>query len=187
LRDAAHVTLGDLRDLHARDYRLSGRRSGTRRAQLWRRILEHFGEREPAVRVTFARVDAYLAARVAEGAARGTAQQEVAALRRGFTLARRAELLRPDEGPAHWPAPRVQNTRSGFFEKDDLERVLAHLPPDLADLVTFLYLTGWRRGEAVALAWSQVDRKARVLRIETTKSGEPRTRRTARSPSLPTC
>ena len=39
----------------------------------------------------------------------------------------------------------------------------------------FLWWTGWRSGEACRLEWRQVNATAGVIRIENTKSGEPRT------------
>lgn len=39
----------------------------------------------------------------------------------------------------------------------------------------FLFWTGWRNGEALGLRWKNVNRTAKVVRIETSKSGEPRT------------
>ena len=37
------------------------------------------------------------------------------------------------------------NARTGFFEPEQFEAVCAHLPAYLRPLVTFMYLTGWRR------------------------------------------
>jgi integrase len=67
--------------------------------------------------------------------------------------------------------------RSGFFEKPDLDALLAELPEPLRPLITFLHLTGWRSGEATGLTWSQVDFGAGMLRLEpgTTKNSEGRT------------
>ena len=47
--------------------------------------------------------------------------------------------------------------RSGFFEPGDFAALVVELPSDIAALVRFLCLTGWRRGEGVGLMWAQVD------------------------------
>ena len=49
-------------------------------------------------------------------------------------------------------------------------------PEDLRDLARFGYLTGWRVGEIVTLAWSDVDRAGQriTLRSEHSKDGQPR-------------
>ena len=43
------------------------------------------------------------------------------------------------------------NTRQGFFERPDLEAVVAALPGYLQDFTRFAYLTGWRKGEIIPL------------------------------------
>jgi integrase len=52
------------------------------------------------------------------------------------------------------------NTQQGFFERPDLEAVVAALPDDLRDFTRFAYLTGWRKGEIISLKWTDVDRDA---------------------------
>ncbi len=82
--------------------------------------------------------------------------------------------LLPHEVPA-FPTLSAGKARAGFFEREEHEPLRAALPPDEGDLVEFLYWTGWRSGEAKALEWRNVDLKAGIIRIEETKSGEPRT------------
>ncbi|HYC60748.1 MAG TPA: hypothetical protein VEK79_14390 [Thermoanaerobaculia bacterium] len=50
-----------------------------------------------------------------------------------------------------------RNARQGFFEHDEYERVITHLPDYLEDACRFAYLSGWRRGEVFALEWTDVD------------------------------
>jgi integrase len=70
--------------------------------------------------------------------------------------------------------PRVHNARQGFFEEADLQAVLPHLPDHARNLVEFLYLTGWRVGEALKLRWSDVDWERRSVWLRDSKSREPR-------------
>ena len=69
------------------------------------------------------------------------------------------------------------NTRQGFFERPDLEAVVAALPDYLRDFTRFAYLTGWRKGEIISLRWTDVDRDAGAsrLRPEAAKTGRGRT------------
>jgi integrase len=69
------------------------------------------------------------------------------------------------------------NTRQGFFERPDLESVVAALPVYLHDFTRFAYLTGWRKGEIISLKWTDVDRDARAIRLrpEAAKTGRGRT------------
>jgi integrase len=108
-----------------------------------------------------------------EGAANATIQNELAALKRMFNLAVRAERLtsRP-----YIPSVHVRNTREGFFEPADLDRLITAMPQAEAAVTRFASLTGWRRGEIFPLQWSAVDFTAGVVRLApgTTKNDEGR-------------
>jgi integrase len=80
-----------------------------------------------------------------------------------------------NEVPAAWPSIKAAKPREGFFDRAEHERVRAALPPDEGDLAEFLFWTGWRVGEVNGLRWKNVNRTAKVIRIETSKSGDPRT------------
>lgn len=69
-----------------------------------------------------------------------------------------------------------ENTREGFFEHDEVMRVIAHLPAYLQEVERFAYLTGWRAGELRQITWHQVDRKAATIHLSgrQTKNGRPR-------------
>ena len=175
-REAEKVLLTDLRALIEADYRLNALRSGKRLAQSWAHLAAFFGERETAISITAPRLASYVTSRTDdEGAAPATVKNELAALKRAFTLARKSGTLLPNEVPAGFPTIAPSAPRSGFFERDEHEAVRAALPPDEGDLAEFLFLSGWRKSEALGLRWQNVDEGAGVLRIETTKNGEPRT------------
>jgi integrase len=173
--EADKVTLADLRALIEGDYRLQGRRSGRRMRESWNHLEAFFGEREKVLAITPPRLAAYVTLRTDEGAAAGTVKTELSALKRAFNLARKAGVLLPNEVPAAFPTIAASRPRPGFFERPEHEAVKAALPADCADVAEFLFWSGWRKGEALGLRWSNVDMKAQVIRIETTKSGEPRT------------
>jgi integrase len=69
------------------------------------------------------------------------------------------------------------NRRQGFFERPDLEAVVAALPDNLRDFTRSAYLTGWRKGEIISLKWTDVDRDAGAIRLrpEAAKTGRGRT------------
>jgi integrase len=112
--------------------------------------------------------------RPAAKAANATIRNELAALRRMFTLAIQASKIA--QAP-HVPSLRVSNSRSGFFEMEHFLAVLKHLPVDLRPVVEFAYLTGWRRSEILGLEWRNVDFRAGEVRLDpgATKNGEART------------
>jgi integrase len=109
-----------------------------------------------------------------EGAANGTINRELAALKRALMLAHRAERI------GRMPLIEMlqeANAREGFFEREQFEAVCRHLPDPLRPLATFAYITGWRtKSEVLSLQWRQVDFEAGTVRLEpgTTKNREGR-------------
>jgi len=178
--------VGGLRWLHEKQYDLDGLRSKERIQQYWKHIERLFGAGTRAVEITPTRLDGYAASRLKEGAARQTVNNELAALRRGFRLALEKGLL--SVAPI-FKLPKVKNARSGFFEDGDMAALLLELPKDArADVVEFLYHTGWRSGEGRLLQWAFVDMAGESIRLEQSrsKSGKPRVFPFRLSPPLKT-
>jgi integrase len=67
-----------------------------------------------------------------------------------------------------------QRVRRGLIEDGHLAAILAALPEHLRPIVSFLRWTGWRRAEALGLEWRCVDWAGQEIRLETSKTGEPR-------------
>lgn len=168
--DVEKTVFSDLKTMLLDDYTLSERRSKPRAELALKRLDETFG-RSRALDITSDRLAAYALARQAV-AARATVRMELTVLKRAFRLALRADKVATI--PA-FPTIHVDNARQGFFEEEEFLAVAAHLPDHVRSLSEFLYWTGWRKGEALALEWRSVDFKTGVIRIETTKNGEPRT------------
>ncbi len=167
------VTLSELKALAEKQYDLDGLRSKERVLQCWKHVEQFFGAETRVVEVTGVRLDDYATARLAEGAARQTINNELSALRRGFRLAIEKGLL------AVMPVfklPKATNARSGFFDEGEFAALLLELPADVRDLVQFLRATGWRRDEGRLLTWAAVDREGGTIRLEDarSKSGKPR-------------
>ncbi|TMQ50635.1 MAG: site-specific integrase, partial [Candidatus Eisenbacteria bacterium] len=68
----------------------------------------------------------------------------------------------------------VDNARQGFFEEEDVQALLPHLPSHARNLVEFLYLTGWRSSEAFRLQWADIDWKRKFVLLRDSKNREPR-------------
>ena len=89
------------------------------------------------------------------------------------------DFLLPDSlTPLAWIKPfNVENNVcTGFFEREQFERVRSYASP-LQAVVTFAYITGWRiRSEVLTLQWRQVDLKRGrvVLDPGTTKNDDGR-------------
>ena len=122
------VTVDHLLDSLKADYEANGRRSLDRLNISLGHLRPAFGLRR-AVHVTTADVTAYAATRQAAGAANGTINREVAALKRAYALALDAERLHR--------APRMRmlredNVRQGFFDRPQFEAVRSRLAPEPA-------------------------------------------------------
>jgi integrase len=167
------TTLDDLLAMVDADYRANGRKTVERVQYAAKHLRDFFGAACKAREITSDRITAFVAHRLAEGAAKATANYEQALLARGFRLAARAGKVaaRPEISMLH-----VDNARTGFFEREAFESVCRHLPEHLQPLVTAGYLTGWRRGELLSRMWKHIDLKAGWMRLEVgeTKNGKGR-------------
>jgi integrase len=96
------------------------------------------------------------------------------------TINRITQLLKQAYQFAKLPAPEIRklseigNVRSGFFSREEIRRVIANLPADLADSTSFAWCTGMRKSEIASLAWENVDGDVIRLRAEDAKSRKPR-------------
>jgi integrase len=170
---ADKVTVGDLLDTLAAEYKSNGRRVD-RLAVSLKHLRPVFDPRR-ALHVSSADVIAYSATRQAAGAANASINRELAALKRAYRLALTGERL--PRAP-HIPLLREDNVRQGFFERAAFEAVRSRLAPELRGLVTAAFITGWRvPSELQTLQWRQVDPKAGTVRLEpgTTKNRDGRT------------
>lgn len=103
-------------------------------------LTPHFGRRK-MTDITVPLIRQYIVKRQEDGAANATINRELAWLKQMFSLAIDAGKL--------MTRPKIallaeDNVRQGFFEQEQFEDVLAHLPDDLCAPVTFAYITGWR-------------------------------------------
>ncbi|MEN8375642.1 MAG: site-specific integrase [Gemmatimonadota bacterium] len=106
-----------------------------------------------AVDIDTAAVQGYIRTREKEGAKGGTINRELAALRRAMRLGQRVRMV--DHLPTFEMLP--ENVREGFITEDQFGSLLTELPDYLRPLVEFLYVTGWRVGDALSRTWKDVD------------------------------
>lgn len=121
-----------------------------------------------AVEVTTAMVEDFARRQLAAKKARATVNKKLQPLQQAFNLARKQGRL---TRTPYIPRLREDNARQGFFEAEDFEAVVATLPNPVDDIARFAYLSGWRKGEILSLGWEGVDRKAREVRLKTSKNG----------------
>ena len=174
-QDAERTTFEYLAQMVIDDYRVNRRKSERRAQEVIARLRTFFGMSR-ALEITSDRITAYIRFREEDPKPPqpATIKYELAVLKRMFTLAMRAGRLaqRP-----YIPSIEVRNTRTGFFEPSEFQKVLNRLSEEVKPVAEFAYLTGWRRGEILALEWRQVDLKAGTVRLDPgcTKNDEGRT------------
>jgi integrase len=151
-------------------YKAEGRLSSLRNAE---RMIRRWAPRFRGHRAIEITEEAILAHAVhrrdVDGAAVATVNLELRLLRRAFRLLRKRLPALPQI--QQLPGARV---RQGTVPEEAREAAEARMAPHAAAAVLFLRLTGWRTNEACRLEWRHVDWRAHLLRLETSKNGEPR-------------
>ncbi len=162
------TTVATILELVVEDYKAQGRRSLARCEFAVDDLTDALGDTR-ARDLTYSELNAYAANRRAKGWRPATIATNLAILRRGYTLARKAGLCaaRPE-----FPVIAVDNARQGFFERADFEKLRAQLRTETArNISTFAYLTGWRtKSEILPLTWDRVDFTAGVVRLDVRQS-----------------
>jgi integrase len=170
------LTLAQLFKLVEDNYKLRRNRSIATMRYCFKHLTQFFGERAKATRLG-ARLEDYVEHRRTEGAAEASIRTELALLNRGYRLAVAKRLLSPRSRPEiEKPAEDESRVRKGFITRTQLETLCRHLPPALADIVTFLFWSAWRVGEARTLEWRDYDRAEQVIRLRAEQSKNKRDR-----------
>ena len=167
------LQFGSLLDDLVSDYRVPRVKSLASVLSHLKPLRDHFGDWR-ALEINFRAIEAYVTTRREDEKSNATINRELELLRRALRRAHDRQLLHSI------PKVRVlpeNNTRQGFFERPDLEAVVAALPGYLQDFTRFAYLTGWRKGEIIPLKWTDVDPDAGAIRLrpEAAKTGRGRT------------
>ena len=154
-------TFEDLATMLLTDYEINGKRSVESARLSIKHLREFFGP-DRAIDITPDRVGKYVRERQREGAANGSINRELAALKRAFTLGTRAGKL---SSAPHIPLLEENNSRRGFLDHGSFLSLREALSTHLKDPVTFLYLSGWRVSEMRTLEWRDVDLAGREVRL----------------------
>jgi len=167
------LTFDDLAKMLLTDYEINGKRSVESVRLSLRHLRDFFGQ-DRAIDITADKVAMYVRDRQEEGAANGSINRELAALKRAFTLATRAGKL----GSAPYISLLEENnSRRGFLDHGGFLALRDGLSTHLKDPVTFLYLSGWRVSEMRTLEWRDVDLPGRELclrpEVSKNKDGRP--------------
>jgi integrase len=171
--DAERTTFADLARMISDDYATNKLRSAKRLKGSLKHLTAYFADYR-ANQIDTGAIRRYIAERQKEGTANATVNRELSALKRAFRLA--AQSNRVGSVP-HVPMLREANARRGFFERDQFEAVLKHLPTHLQSPFRVAYLTGWRGpSEILTRQKRHIDLANGWLRLDPneTKNGEAR-------------
>jgi len=158
------VIFNQLAENFLRDYRINKKKSLARAEKSVNRLKEVFeGIKVPEI--TTPRINAYIEDRINEGAANGTINRELSALKRMLNLGAKQTPPIVDRVP-HIPMLKENNARKGFFEHDEFLAVREALPEYMKGFFTFAYKSGWRLSEIAGISWRQVDRNQGIVRLE---------------------
>jgi integrase len=122
-----------------------------------------------AVDITPPRLRQYAMMRHKQGAANGTINRELSAIRRMFRLAVQDRLL--SQIP-HFPMLGEEGIREVYITPGEFNAILGNLPAHARGIIRFVWNTGWRITAACKLEWRDLDLEQGyfVLRRENAKN-----------------
>ena len=167
------VTLKHLTDALRIQYVEKGRKSTAKLERSLARIEEFFGANRKVVGIAEADISAYRAHRLKQKRTQyPTVNRELAALKAAFRLGLKQDKVR--RVPDITIQKEDSRAKDGEFSPEQLEKLLAELPPVLKPLTTFISRTGMRIEEPLGLRWSEVNLDRGELRIpgRRTKNGD---------------
>ncbi len=134
----------------------------------------YFGERK-LLEITVKKISEYKVLRKTEGAKPSTINRELAMLSKAFNLAFKEWEWIKENPLSKIPKEKEDNERDRWLTEDEEKRLLENSPHWLRDIIIFDLHTGLRQDELLSLQWNRVNLLRRVIIIQETKSGKPRT------------
>jgi integrase len=109
-----------------------------------------------------------------------TVAREINSLNAAFTYARQNGMDVPEQ--LRLKRPSVDDTRTRWLDSSERDRLIENCDPKIRRIVTFLFFTGTRLGEAFDLTWRDVTEDSVLV---TTRKGKNKSRRTRKIPLHP--
>src|SRR5215831_3163645 len=148
--------------------------------KVWKWVVEAsirpFFGRMKAARLSTDYMDDYRQQRLADGRSDATVNRELSILRTAFHNGRKRTPPKVLTVP-YFPMVQETTIRKGFLTDQQYAALRDALPQELKALFVVAYITGIRKGELLAIVWSQVDFESRIITLERdeTKGDEART------------
>jgi len=120
-------------------------------------------------------ISRYKSRRLQEGAKPATLNRELSVAKHAFNLGLKEWEWCKENPFCKVKMERENNARDRVLGYDEEERLLDVCPKWLAEIVTFALHTGARMGEILELTWRDVDLFRRVVVIQQSKTGKPKT------------
>jgi len=172
--DLKKLRYEEIRQTLLDDYAIRGNRSLRENGTIdGLKHVDTFFKGKSVARIDTTILRAFIKKRQAQGAEAGTINRNLALLRRMFFLVKQEGKV---QSVPFFPMLKENAPRKGFVTHEQFEKLIAELPERVRSIVTFLYFTGCRLGEAKKILWSQVDLQNHTVRLEgdQTKNSEPR-------------
>ena len=120
-------------------------------------------------------ISEYKVLRKNKGIKPATINRELAMLSKAFNLAVKEWEWVKDNPVSRVPKEKEDNERDRWLNAEDEKRLLENSLSWLKDIIIFDLNTGLRQDELLSLQWSRVDLFRKIIIIQESKNGKPRT------------
>lgn len=117
----------------------------------------------------------YKVLRKNEGAKAASINRELAMLSKAFNLGVKEWEWIKENPVSKVPREKENNERDRWLTEDEEKKLLENSPQWLRDIIVFALHTGLRQDELLSLQWSRVDLFRKIIIIQESKNGKPRT------------
>lgn len=168
---AKQITIEEILVLVVQNYKVKEYSSMPDLARNLSRLREKLGHFS-AEKLTSQQITQYILDRKESGAGNASIRQELAALRRAYTLALRDNLVKRKPFIELPPAPEKRKGVFSYPEYVQFRDTLRSIPPSqnydgnvLADILIFGFCSGWRKNEILNIVWDWVNFQDRLVLI----------------------